>query len=281
MTWVKLDDGFCDHPKVLAAGPAAGWLYVAGLCYAGRFLTDGFIPSGVERKLTDLPRPGVLVAKLLDVGLWEEVDGGWWIHDFDRFQRTKAQVDGTRKKGAERQAKLRNERRNGATNAVTNGGVTRPEAEAERDTEEARAKAPSALVAVPSAPAVPQSEYHPEFEAWWSVYPRKVGKKAAQTAWLKAKRRTSADDLLAAATAHAAAWAANGTDPQFIPHPATWLNEGRYDDPPPAPTGPTTKVDRNRVALIKGAQAIAAGAPTFAERIAAAGGPLELESGAK
>lgn len=73
--------------------------------------------------------------------------------------------------------------------------------------------------------------YPSEFETWWELYPRKVGKQKACDAWRKAKRKVGADALLAAVRTHAPVLAAG--DPQFVPHPATWLNEGRYDDPPP------------------------------------------------
>jgi len=36
MAWVRLDDGFPDHPKALQAGPLACWLYVCGIAYANR-----------------------------------------------------------------------------------------------------------------------------------------------------------------------------------------------------------------------------------------------------
>ncbi len=41
MSWIKIDDQFSDHPKIIEAGPLAGWLYVSSLCYCGRYLTDG------------------------------------------------------------------------------------------------------------------------------------------------------------------------------------------------------------------------------------------------
>ena len=49
MSWIKIDDQFADHPKVLQAGPLASWLYVCGLTYSGRYLTDGWVPSACKR----------------------------------------------------------------------------------------------------------------------------------------------------------------------------------------------------------------------------------------
>lgn len=80
--WSKFDDGFPDHPKVLAAGPAAAWLYVCGVCYSNRLMTDGFIPARQVRRLADVDDMLPLAERLCEVGLWEEVEGGYRIHDF-------------------------------------------------------------------------------------------------------------------------------------------------------------------------------------------------------
>jgi hypothetical protein len=45
MTWSKIDDQFYDHPKIVAAGPLGTALFVCGLSYCSRHLTDGFIST--------------------------------------------------------------------------------------------------------------------------------------------------------------------------------------------------------------------------------------------
>jgi hypothetical protein len=85
------------------------------------------------------------------------------------------------------------------------------------------------------------------FSEWWSLYPKKVGKLGATKAWKKALKVASAAAIIAATEAFARECL--GTDQQFIPHPATWLNAGRWDDEPvsatsepgpgPAPAQPT------------------------------------------
>ena len=81
MSWVKIDDQFADHPKVIQAGPLAAWLYVCGLTYCGRYLTDGWIPGGQLRKLADVEDALALAGRLVSVGLWEEVEDGYRITD--------------------------------------------------------------------------------------------------------------------------------------------------------------------------------------------------------
>jgi len=139
MTWVKLDDGFADHPKVAAAGHVAAWVYVAGLCYCSRQLTDGFIPTSVLRRLTDVPKPEQHAARLVEVGLWETCDGGWCVHNYADHQRTREQVDADREKWREKKKKQRN------TTVVPGGhsgdtpgsprDVPPPETETETETE--------------------------------------------------------------------------------------------------------------------------------------------------
>ncbi len=125
MTWVKVDDGFPTHPKVLAAGGSAAWLYVCGLCYCGRHMTDGFIPNGALPTLVDPSlKPRLLAGKLVRVGLWAPVDGGWMVHDYAAHQRTKAQVEAERESARERQSRRRH--------GVTHGEVTEQRREEKR-----------------------------------------------------------------------------------------------------------------------------------------------------
>ena len=101
MTWVKLDDQLHAHPKVMRAWnarPAALGLHLLALSHCGAYMTDGFIEEAfVAMKL---PRKGdrdKTVATLIEVGLWERADGGYRIHDFLDYNRSKEQVEGRRR----------------------------------------------------------------------------------------------------------------------------------------------------------------------------------------
>ena len=67
------------------------------------------------------------------------------------------------------------------------------------------------------------------FDAFWSVYPKKTGKEAARKAFKKIPK--SAQSLLVPAVEaqkKSRQWMEeNG---RFIPNPATWLNQGRWED---------------------------------------------------
>ena len=80
-----------------------------------------------------------------------------------------------------------------------------------------------------SSPAAPSMPTPPGFDAFWDEYPRRVGKQAAIKAWMKAVKRTTPSAILGGALR--LAQDPNRED-QFTPHPATWLNEGRWEDDP-------------------------------------------------
>jgi hypothetical protein len=72
------------------------------------------------------------------------------------------------------------------------------------------------------------------WDEWWNAYPRKVGKVAAIKSYARALKTVSPQALKDGLDRAVKGWAAAGTEPQYIPHPATWLNGGRWEDQPPA-----------------------------------------------
>lgn len=71
------------------------------------------------------------------------------------------------------------------------------------------------------------------FEGFWAAYPKKVGKDAARKAFGKRKPdQLLVDRMLAAigTQAQSEQWLKDGG--KYIPNPATWLNQGRWDDEP-------------------------------------------------
>ena len=83
MPWSKLDDEFYDHPKVIQAGTAATGLFAMALSYTARKLTDGFVSTAMIRRLcADMDDPLALAERLVDAGLFEAVEDGYFIHDY-------------------------------------------------------------------------------------------------------------------------------------------------------------------------------------------------------
>ena len=86
--------------------------------------------------------------------------------------------------------------------------------------------------------------YASDFLRFWMEYPRKVGKGAAWKSWQQLCPDAGA--VLTALTWQRLRpeWTKDGG--AFVPHPATWLNQRRWEDEPPtrgngAPPPPLTK----------------------------------------
>lgn len=115
MSWLRIDDTFTDHPKVLRAGddvPLVIALHLRAISYASRQLTDGFIPDYVVGHLSrdlddakhcwqcrsqveyDADKWSSLMVK---IGLWERVDSGFLIHDYLVYNRSRRQAAKERK----------------------------------------------------------------------------------------------------------------------------------------------------------------------------------------
>jgi hypothetical protein len=116
MSWLRIDDGFVDHPKILKTrehAPLVIALQVRALAYASRQLTDGFVPTealdGMTRDLDELlnteeisgyHNPDRWAERMVSVGLWEPTDGGYIIHDYLDYNPSAREVRKTRKERA-------------------------------------------------------------------------------------------------------------------------------------------------------------------------------------
>lgn len=92
MAWLRIEDAVTEHRKHLQAGPAACWLWVCGIAYCQRQLSDGFIPKealpviGISQGVTRL------AARLVSVGLFDAVEGGFLVHDYHDYNDTREEA---------------------------------------------------------------------------------------------------------------------------------------------------------------------------------------------
>ena len=201
MSWVKLDDQFPDHPKIMQAGPLAGWLYVCGLAYCNRLLTDGFIPAGAVNRLADVPNAPKLAAALVTAGLWDAAAGGYQVHDYLEYQPSREQSERTK------EARMEAGRRGGSkqkpsksqANCLANNEDLLSKSEAN---EQAKAKPNQTPYPVPypypnntndqestdpihpasaDAECAPVDNFSPWFADVWTAYPARRGKKLHKT----------------------------------------------------------------------------------------------------
>ena len=77
-----------------------------------------------------------------------------------------------------------------------------------------------------------KKEISQQFETWWAEYPNKKSKQDALKIFEKLMEREQAsfDELLAGAKAYAEHCRREKTDPHYIKHPSTWLNQGCWAD---------------------------------------------------
>lgn len=143
MTWVRMDDGEPEHPKVLMVGPLAYALHCSARAYCNRQLTDGFIPAGKLSGLLDAEHPDLdgvslteLAQRLVDArppghehGLWETREGGWAIHDYLDYQPSREKVLSERARDRQRKSEKASgprSARNPAGIRTDSEGPTRP-----------------------------------------------------------------------------------------------------------------------------------------------------------
>jgi hypothetical protein len=246
VTWFKVDDNLAFHRKVIVAGNAAMGLWVRAGSWSAQQLTDGFVPD----EMIALIGTPAQRAKLIKARLWIEVEGGCQFHEWSENGRqpTSESVRKDRAAAAKRQAEWRARRSatsqvNGSRNGVTNTSVTEevtPEVtptptrpDPTRTSNEVRTN-----TRAQREPRAPRADRPPDgFADFWDAYPRKVAKRAAAKAYAAALDRGAEPAELLTAVRRYAALAAS-SDPKFVAHPTTWLNQGRYDDEiPVAPAG--------------------------------------------
>jgi hypothetical protein len=114
MGWFAVDDGFDNHPKIRKAGNAAAGLFCRMGAYCSRNATEGIVPGPVARDYGTAPQ----LRKLMDLGMVhpfghacsdckQPEKGGFVMHDYLQYNRSRKEIEDARKAGVERQRKRR------------------------------------------------------------------------------------------------------------------------------------------------------------------------------
>ncbi|HXI50970.1 MAG TPA: hypothetical protein VNH84_05680 [Candidatus Saccharimonadales bacterium] len=244
MSWLKFDDTFPDHPKVLSAGtdaPLVIALQVRAIAYASRHQTDGFIPAAfvvlASRDLDELAHcrncsgdisynSARWSDQMITLKLWEKADGGFIIHDYLEYQQSRKEIA-----KALKQRRLAS-RRGGAATKAAWGPEGRPSRPGSRPTSR-RGPIPSHPIPIdpkdqlptPTPPAG-RGASDSDFERFWTLYPKKKSKGEAEKAWDQLRRAKTLPPHEALASCldrlrNSPDWTRDGG--RFIPYPATWL----------------------------------------------------------
>lgn len=253
MSWLRIDDGFTEHRKIVPLSDAAFRLHVEALCYASRQQTDGFIADVILLRWhtdDDTRSLGKIVdEELVRRGLWEPVDGGWMVHDFleynpsrdERHQRAdqRKRAGKARAKAASREGgkfvRESHQHVAGASHQRPAGDVHQRGGWGGESSSGSSSGSESTEVVAPALALVATAAPPPSmFETFWLAYPRHEGKAAARKAW----DRLRPNDVLATRIMGALAWQVElprwrEDGGQFVPHAATYLNQRRWEDERP------------------------------------------------
>lgn len=234
-TWFRFYHEVVDDPKVQRLSDRMFKSWVNFMCIAAKH--DGALPDmedvAYRLHVTKL-KAEFLLNELVKANLFEWEGGIARPHNWNGRQ---FQSDGSTKRVQKFRTKRQpdvpeTDERNVSETVDETFHETKAETDQNRtDTEQSRTDPPK--VPLPGDECLPR--YTPEFEVFWGEYPRKTGKEAAFKAWQKRRfsQRTQ-ERLLAALTIvkQSRDWVRDNG--QFIPHPSTWLNQGRWDDEVPA-----------------------------------------------
>ena len=179
MTWTKISDSMPDDPRLLRLPRELRWMHLEGLVWCNKHATDGHIPGYAIRSVTDQTDPEDGAAQIVESGLWEFTDNGWFIAVFSDDQPSAADQAKAKEYDRQRQRRQRMHRSGdhsecdpkyceasrvtaGVTDAVSNGvshgspprpDPTRPEGEGKGG----KGKAGGSASSGGSAPLAPSS----------------------------------------------------------------------------------------------------------------------------
>lgn len=156
--YIRVDVLLPGHPKLAGLPRSARWTLVELWCFAGRYHTDGFISDDVWKETG----PAADRRKLVERGLAERTGGGYQMHDFTGYQRSKAEIEALSQRRAEAGRKGGQARAKPEASASANGQANasdlvagcsdsaEPEAEAEAEALKDQDRPPP-----PASPSVP------------------------------------------------------------------------------------------------------------------------------
>lgn len=230
--WIKIVTDIFDDEKMLLieALPDSDSVIVIWfklLCLAGKqnnhgvFMLNDRIPYTEEMLATIMRRPINTIRLALSTfesfGMIERFDNVITIPNWEKHQSLDA-LEAKKERDRMYQSRKRAEQKLLTTN---NRPMSDDVSDDNRSTEEDKNKNKKRL----------DNKYiESEFEKFWQVYPKKKSKSFALKAFSKIADKVSVDTLIKAVDAqkHTAQWQKD--DGQYIPFPATWLNQQRWED---------------------------------------------------
>jgi hypothetical protein len=92
--YVPLDVEFASDDKIMRAGPLAELLYVRGLAFCKRTMSDGVITrEQLAIVARGIGKPYWQAARLVEEGLWNATGSGWEVVTFLRRNKSKLAIE--------------------------------------------------------------------------------------------------------------------------------------------------------------------------------------------
>jgi hypothetical protein len=151
---------------------------------------------------------------------------GWLIendgcYELPNFERHNGKSTKTRLLNAERAKRHRGKNSVTLASRLSNDCVTKNNYKSVTREEKKR------IIIKPLTPNDTESQ----FDTFWNLYPRKIGKENARKSWNRtATNQKTVTAILSALPNHVESPQWRKDNGQFIPHPATWLNQRRWED---------------------------------------------------
>ena len=179
----------------------------------------------------------------------EEIQGGWLLLNHARYKR-KLSNDDQREQARMRQRRKRERDRlsREKSRSVTQcHAMSHESRHTDTDTEEDTYKGSSDLnqadllqpngekkQSIKSGAKAPRArviKYSDGFEHWWAHYPKKIGKAAAFKVWTSMLPNMPAlGEMVEKLLLQSKTYQWKRDNRQYVPHPRTYLNQGRWDD---------------------------------------------------
>lgn len=234
MTWFKVDDSFYDHPKVFDAPDCAVALWIRAGTWSSRNLTNGFVPAGMPARLCDDPERAV--RELTNRGLWSRSKGGYQFHDWEEYQPSAEEVRSLRAKRVEagRLGGLAKAAKQTPSNGLASASSVAKQNAAPTRPGPSRPEEQNLPLAKPARRGRPTDD--PDFDRFWTVYPKKADKGHALDMWRRHVVKGGADRE--AVIRGAERYRDDPRrKPDYTKNAGTWLNGLCWEDQPAERSG--------------------------------------------
>lgn len=255
MAWIQVHQTLKDHRKVYAAADALDvdpahalglivsfWLWALDNAPSGSL--DGISNRMIARAAQWTGNADELVEALKTAEFVDETpDGGLELHDWQEYtgsliEKREAEKQRSRKRRAAAKEQPADATALPPSWAQTTAGQTADEPQSDRKKTAGRvekSRVEKSRVEIGGTPPIPPDAVSERFALFWKAYPKKVGKGAAEKSWKKIKPSAELfDRIMAAIDAAKASEQWQREDGRYIPNPATWLNQSRWEDELPA-----------------------------------------------